>query len=74
VLSNVFGMQLMLNLGYKKQFSQILFLSAFVGFIVGGSAIYFYKGIGAAIALLSVEIFVTLYMYVYLRYWKRIEC
>lgn len=74
VLSNVFGMQIMLNLGYKKQFSQILFVSAIIGFFAGGLAIYFFKGVGAAASLLIVEVFVTLYMYIYLRYWKKIEC
>jgi len=66
-LSNFFGIQTMLNLGYKQAFSRILFAAAILG--VGSSFVLvpLYKGMGTAITLLIVEVFVTVVMYIYLR-------
>lgn len=61
-LNNLYGIQTMLNLGLKKQFSYILLISALVGLLVSFALIPIYFAVGAAIALVSVEIMVTLLM------------
>ncbi len=66
-LNNIYGIQTMLNLGYKQAFSYILVAAAILG--VGLSLIFvpIYEGLGTAITILLVEIFVTVVMYLYLR-------
>ena len=66
-LNNIYGIQTMLNLGYKQAFSYILVAAAILG--VGLSLIFvpIYEGLGTAITILLVEIFVTIVMYLYLR-------
>lgn len=62
VLSNIFGVQAMLNLGYKVEFTKILMTAAFFG--VFGSFVFIprFGGDGASYVLLAVELFVTLKM------------
>ena len=66
-LNNIYGIQTMLNLGYKQAFSYILVAAAILG--VGLSLIFvpIYEGLGTDITILLVEIFVTVVMYLYLR-------
>jgi PST family polysaccharide transporter len=66
-LSNIYGIQTMLNLGYKHAFSRILISAAILG--VGLSLIIVpkYKGLGTAVVVVIVEIFVTILMYSYLK-------
>lgn len=66
-LSNIFGIQTMLNLGYKKDFSRILVAAAILGVSLSFVLVPGYEGVGTAVTLLIVEVFVTLIMYFYLK-------
>lgn len=66
-LSNMYGIQTMLNLGYKQAFSRILVAAALLGVGLSFVLVPIYEGIGTAITLLAVEIFVTIVMYIFLR-------
>lgn len=71
-LSNIFGIQVMLNLDLKKQFSRILIFAAIIGLSVALLLVPPFKGVGTAIGLLIVEFFVTAAMFLYVRklLWK----
>jgi PST family polysaccharide transporter len=71
-LSNMFGVQTMLNLGYKQAFSRILVAAAILGVGLSLVLVPVYEGLGTAVTLLVVEVFVTVLMYVYLKFWKGI--
>ncbi len=62
-VSNIFGVQTMLTHGLSKEFSQILLLSGLVNIAIIIPLSYFYREIGAAIAVVSTESFVVLAMY-----------
>lgn len=66
-LSNLFGIQVMLNLGHKKAFSQILFVSAIVGVCLSFLMIPLYKNIASAAISMFVEILVTIMMLIFLK-------
>lgn len=66
-LSNIFGIQTMLNLGYKQDFAKILTVAAVIGVGLSFSLVPSYEGVGAALTLLFTEIFVTIAMYAFLR-------
>lgn len=66
-LSNIFGVQTMLNLGYKKAFSYILLGAAVLGLGLAFILVPLYQGVGTAIMSLVVELFVTSIMYVFLK-------
>jgi PST family polysaccharide transporter len=66
-LSNIFGVQTMLNLGYKQAFGKILGSAAVLGIGLSFVLVPLYEEIGTAVALLSVEIYVTVIMYLYLK-------
>ncbi len=59
-LSNIFGIQIMLNLGYKKEFSFIVGVAAITGVILTLILTQIYDAIGTSIAMLLVEIFITI--------------
>lgn len=59
-LSNIFGIQTMLNLGFKKQFSSIIYVSAVVGFLILYFVTPIFKANGLAFAVLFIEIFTML--------------
>ncbi len=65
-LSNIFGVQTMLNLGYEKAFSRIVLVAAITGISLSLLLVPVYQAFGIAITLLSVEIFVTIMMAIYL--------
>lgn len=71
-LSNIYGIQTMLNLGYKKAFSYILVAAAVLGLGLSLLLVPRYEGFGTATALLVVEVFVTIVMYLYLKIKTRI--
>lgn len=71
-LSNMFGIQTMLNLGYKQAFSRILVAAAILGVGLSLVLVPRYEGLGTVFTLLIVEIFVTSVMYIFLKLWKRI--
>ncbi len=66
-LSNIFGIQTMLNFNYKKAFSRILIGASIINIVLSFALIPFYKEIGTSIAVLISEIFVTTSMFFYLQ-------
>ena len=66
-LSNMFGVQTMLNLGYKQAFSHILVSAAVLGMVLSLVFVPIYEGLGSALIMLTVEIFVALMMWTYLK-------
>lgn len=63
-LSNLYGVQTLLNLGYKKTFSNVLLLAATLGVALSFVLIPTYKGLGSAITVVIVEVSVTLTMFI----------
>ena len=66
-LSNIFGIQTMVAFGMQRVFSRILMFSALLNFILVCPMIYMWQGIGLAITVVIVEMFVTVTMYIVLR-------
>lgn len=66
-LSNIYGIQTMLNLGYKQAFSRILAIAAALGIGLSFILVPRFEEIGTAIILLLVEVFVTLVMFIFLK-------
>jgi PST family polysaccharide transporter len=66
-LSNIYGIQTMLNLGYKQAFSRILVAAAILGVGLSLVLVPVYEHIGTVFSLLVVEAFVTVVMYFYLK-------
>ncbi|MDQ7799272.1 MAG: flippase [Candidatus Edwardsbacteria bacterium] len=60
---NIYGMQIMLNMGMEKKFMFIYLLSGVVLIITSLLLIPSYKSTGASISMLVTEIFILLYMY-----------
>lgn len=54
-ISNVYGVQCLLNFGYQKTFSNILVLGATFNLLIVGVLIYFFQAIGAALSMLLTE-------------------
>ncbi|PJE71368.1 MAG: flippase, partial [Sulfurimonas sp. CG10_big_fil_rev_8_21_14_0_10_36_24] len=73
-LSNMFGVQTMLNLGYKQAFSRILVVAALLGVGLSFVLVPLYEGLGTAVTLLAIELFVAIVMYIYLKFLKRVKC
>lgn len=65
-LSNIFGIQIMLNLGFQRVFSQILVVAAVLGLALNFALVPTHGAIGTAIATVGVELFVTIAMATYL--------
>jgi PST family polysaccharide transporter len=59
-LSNVFGIQTMLTLNFKKAFSKILISASFLNLVLAFILVPSLKHIGISISVLISEIFVTL--------------
>lgn len=58
-LSNIFGIQIMLNLGYNKEFNKIITTGAILNIVLLLVFILFFAEVGAAITMFSVEIVIT---------------
>ena len=67
LLSNIFGVQIMLNLGFKKTFSFILSLAAIFSIILSFLLVPKLNATGTALNILIIEIFVTLTMGIFLK-------
>jgi PST family polysaccharide transporter len=65
-LSNIFGIQTMLTLNYKKEFSSILILASIINIILALIMVPFLKHIGISLSVLLSEIFVTFSMMYFL--------
>lgn len=66
-LSNLFGIQLMFNIGLQKVFVKIIFVTAALHLIISFVLVPVYFAVGTAIALNVTEIFITLSTYFYLK-------
>ena len=71
-LSNIFGIQTMLNLGYNKEFSFFVVITAIVGVILTLILAPMYNVIGVSVATLTVEILITsmLGFFIYFKFKK----
>jgi len=65
-LSNIFGIQTMLTLNYKKEFSSILILASIINIILALIMVPILKHIGISLSVLLSEIFVTISMIYFL--------
>lgn len=70
VLSNMFGVQGMVNLNMKVQFSRILMMAAMAGVVLSLLSVPVYGAMASALISLIIEIFVTLTMAIYL--WRKL--
>ena len=71
-LSNVAGIQTMLNMGYKKEFSNIILISGIFSVILSFILVPIYFEIGTAVTVVLTEVLVTAQMIFFLRK-KRIK-
>jgi len=69
-LSNVFGIQTMLPLGFDKAFYKIISVAAFIHIILLLTLIPEYFAIGTAVSVIITEFLVTILMFVFLKYKK----
>jgi len=67
LLSNIYGIQIMLNLGYKKEFSRIILFAGIVNLILSFILVPMYFEIGTSIAVVITECIVTFGMYDFVR-------
>jgi PST family polysaccharide transporter len=65
-LSNIFGIQTMVTLNYKKAFSNILVSASAINIILAFILVSLYKHIGISFSVLISEIFVTVAMFLFL--------
>lgn len=66
-LSNVTGIQIMLNAGFQKEFSLIIIFAAVINIILSIIIVPIYFEIGSAVSVLITEIFVTTAIIIFLR-------
>jgi PST family polysaccharide transporter len=66
-LSNIFGIQTMLTLGYKKDFTKILIIASIINVTLNLILVPFYYQIGTSISVVITELFVTIAMYIFLQ-------
>jgi len=67
LLSNIYGVQIMLNLGYKKEFSRIILFAGIVNLILSVILVPLYFEIGTSVAVVITEIIVSAGMYNFVR-------
>lgn len=70
-VSNVLGIQTMIVMGFKKQFSYIIIMSGIMNIIIIFPLLNYYGTIGASISVLLTEFVVTLLMFIFV-YRKKI--
>lgn len=59
-VSNIYGIQILISIGYANVFSRILVCAAIINFILIFPLVYFYQDVGISICTVIVESFVTL--------------
>jgi len=67
-ISNVYGIQIMINFGKQKIFSKILFMACILDCLAIYPMVYYYDGIGVAIVMLFAELFITICCLLYVKY------
>lgn len=67
-LSNIYGIQTMLNLGYKQVFSRILVSAAILGVVLSFIFVPKFGALASVWTTLSVEVFVTSVMWICLKF------
>lgn len=65
-LSNVLGIQTMLNYGMKKEFSRVLMMGSVINLVLSLILVPMFQEVGSATSVLIVESFVTVTMFIYL--------
>lgn len=68
-LGNIFGIQAMLNLGYKKEFTLFVLVAALVGILTALVLTPLYEAIGVSIAVVIVELLITVMLGLFF-YWN----
>ncbi len=66
-LSNVYGIQVMLNTGYKKEFTRVVFVAGIINVILALLLTFSLREIGTAIAVLIAESYVTFAMWKFVK-------
>jgi polysaccharide transporter, PST family len=66
-LSNIFGIQVMLNFGLKQVFTRILIAASFINILMALILVVPFQHIGISISVLITEIFVTITMFFVLK-------
>jgi len=66
LMNNIAGIQTMLNIGYKKEFSKIIMVAAVINLVISFSIVPVFYEIGSAASVVITEIYVTLAMIVFL--------
>ncbi|MHA1380655.1 MAG: flippase [Candidatus Helarchaeota archaeon] len=66
-ISNIFGIQIMLNFGLKKVFTNILVIASLINISIAIILVQFFQHIGIALSRLTTECFVTIIMYIFLQ-------
>lgn len=66
-LSNIFGVQTMLTLNYKKAFSRIIIIGSILSITLAFLLTPLYTAVGTSISFLITEIFITIAMFTYLQ-------
>jgi PST family polysaccharide transporter len=65
-LSNIFGIQVMLNFGLKTEFSKVVIASGLLNILLMMPLSYYHGAVGAASSILLAECFVTISMFLIL--------
>ena len=66
-VSNILGVQIMLNLGFKRAFSRILVVAAVLGLALSFLLVPKFEALGSAWTIVIVEILVTVMMSIFLK-------
>lgn len=66
-LSNMFGIQTMLNFGKRKAFSKIIVIGSILNLFLSFILVPSFEHIGSAVSVLIVESYITLAMFIYLQ-------
>jgi PST family polysaccharide transporter len=67
-LSNILGVQTMLNLGYGREYSLIISITSVFSIAMATILIFFYKSIGASLSLLITQILILVILSFFMIY------